>query len=83
MPTPSQSQDRRLKDSRLDSQEQRLDNLASRMDKYDEIIDDLRVIVVALKTSSATNQKWIASMLTIGATILGATIGIVATHFLK
>lgn len=68
---------------RIDAQEQRINDLAHRMDKYDEIINDLRVIVIALKARSESNQKWIATMLTVGATILGATLGAVATHLIR
>lgn len=81
MTTPSQNQNARL-EGRIESQEQRLDDLAQRMNKYDVIIDDLRVIVIALKARSESNQKWIATMLTIGATIIGATLGAVATHLI-
>lgn len=65
------------------AQNDRIDRLEQRMDKYDEIIDDLRTIVIALKAKSDANQKWIAMMLTIGATLLGGVIGALATHFFR
>lgn len=82
MPTPSQNQNARLMESRIETQEQRLDNLDHRMEKYDTIIDDLRVIVIALKAKGDANQKWVASMLTIGATVVGATLGVVLSHII-
>lgn len=75
MPTPSQNQDTRLLEGRLESQERQLDNLSQRMDKYDQIIRDLHTIVIALKAKSDTNQKWVSMMVMIGATILGAASG--------
>ena len=79
MPTPQQN-------ARADAQEQRLNDLARRMDKYDQIIDNLQEIVTRLEAKHENNTVWIRSiltMLTIGATVVGAVIGAVATHLIK
>ena len=82
MTTPSQNQNTRLLESRLETQEQRLDDLAHKMEKYDTIITDLHAIVIVLKARADTNQRWLATMFTLGATIVGATLGAVATHII-
>lgn len=58
----------------------RIDRLETRMDKYDEIISDLKTIVIALKAKSDASQRWTAMMLTIGATLVGGSIGAILTH---
>lgn len=67
----------------------RLDALERRMEKYDDIIADLRTIVIALKAkddaNSRNNQKWINGILMvvmIGATVVGGLIGAVVTHLI-
>lgn len=82
MPTPSQNQNSRLLEGRIETQEQRLENLSGRMDKYDEIISDLKDIVISLKSRADTNQKWIATMLTIGGTVVGTSVGSIVTYLL-
>jgi hypothetical protein len=85
MPTSSQNQNTRVLAERIESQDQRLDDLAHRMDKYDEIIEHLQTIVIALKAHHENNSAWIRgilSALTIGATLIGAVIGAVATHLI-
>jgi F0F1-type ATP synthase assembly protein I len=70
--------------------EKRLDALERRMEKYDDIIDDLRTIVIALKAkddaNSRNNQRWINGILMvvmIGATVVGGLIGAVVTHLIR
>jgi len=84
VPTPSQDQNTntRILESRLETQEHRLEDLSHKMEKYDTIITDLHAIVIALKARADTNQRWLATMFTIGATIVGATLGAVATHLI-
>ena len=72
-----------------EAQEKRLARLEMRMDKYDEIISDLRTIIIALKAkddaNARNNQKWINGILMvvmIGATIVGGLIGAFMTHLL-
>ncbi len=60
----------------------RIDRLENRMDKYDEIIADLKTIVIALKAKSDTNTRWVATMFTLGATLVGAILGAVAVHLI-
>ena len=61
----------------------RLTRLENRMDKYDEIINDLRTIVIALKAKSDANQRWLATMFTVGATVVGGIAGAVITHLIR
>lgn len=69
--------------------DKRLDAIERRMEKYDDIIDDLRTIVIALKAkddaNARNNQKWINGILMvvmIGATVVGGLIGAVVTHLI-
>ncbi len=60
----------------------RFEAIERKLDKYDEIIADLRTIVISLKAKSDTNTRWVATMLTIGATIVGGVAGAVFTHLI-
>lgn len=68
-----------------DAQEERLGRLEQRMDKYDEIIEELRDLVVALNARSDNNRMWINGLLaclTVGATFVGGIAGAVVTHLI-
>ena len=67
----------------------RIEAIERRMEKYDDIIADLRTIVIALKAkddaNARNNQKWINGILMvvmIGATVVGGLIGAVVTHLI-
>ncbi len=84
MPTPYTARIEAL-EKRVDKY---LDAFEARMQKYDEIIDDLRTIVIALKAkddaTTRANQKWINTILAlimVGATLMGGVIGALSTHF--
>ena len=72
-----------------DEQDKRLDRLELRMDKYDEIINELKEIVISIKASgeatAKTHKAWINGILMVimvGATVVGGLIGAVATHLI-
>lgn len=56
----------------------RMDAIEKRMDKYDDIISELRDIVVELKTRADTNFKWLTGMIGISGVVIGGFIG----HFI-
>ncbi len=67
----------------------RFEALERRMDKYDEIIDELKEIVISIKSSSEatarTHKAWISGILiclTAGATIIGGLVTALAGHLI-
>jgi hypothetical protein len=53
----------------------RLEMIEKRMDKYDTIIDELKEVVIELKTRTHTNYMWLSGLLGISCAILGGLIG--------
>jgi len=56
----------------------RLDSIEKRLDKYDEIIGELRDIVVELKTRADSNFKWMTTLIGVSGITIGGFIG----HFI-
>jgi uncharacterized coiled-coil protein SlyX len=53
----------------------RLDQIEKRLDKYDDIIEELRSAVTAIQANIDSNHRWITGILCIVCSVIGGTIG--------
>jgi hypothetical protein len=60
------------------NEEIRLDAVERRMNKYDEILDELREVVIALKAKADANSHWVTVLVGVGSALCGGAIG----HFI-
>ena len=62
----------------IDQNSTRIDALEKRLDKYDDIINELRNLTIELKTRADTNFKWLTGLVGICCAITGTLVG----HFI-
>lgn len=56
----------------------RLNAIEKRMDKYDELFQSIRDVVIELKARSDNSYKWMTGLIAISSAVIGGVIG----HFI-